>query len=197
MFDAIVEPIEEDRVSRYRIRRDGSQLTYAQVLNAWRNDQVFRSYFTTLLADSPFSAYRWETPPVSRNTMERPFEFVLLSAPAFCSRRTDTVTFDNYFTDDDSDQGVVAFASLRGDARLIVPSPRTDNGAYGHLAAFLRSAPKSQIDALWRKVALTVSDQINDCPVWLSTAGGGVAWLHVRLDSRPKYYGYAPYRDTP
>ncbi|MGI9175867.1 MAG: DUF6940 family protein [Rhodothermales bacterium] len=24
--------------------------------------------------------------------------------------------------------------------------------------------------------------------MWLSTAGGGVSWLHVRLDSRPKYY---------
>jgi hypothetical protein len=31
-------------------------------------------------------------------------------------------------------------------------------------------------------------------PVWLSTAGGGVAWLHVRLDDRPKYYAHAPYR---
>ena len=33
-------------------------------------------------------------------------------------------------------------------------------------------------------------------PVWLSTAGAGVSWLHVRLDDRPKYYGYAPYREA-
>ena len=32
-------------------------------------------------------------------------------------------------------------------------------------------------------------------PIWLSTAGHGVAWLHVRLDSRPKYYLHAPYRE--
>ena len=31
-------------------------------------------------------------------------------------------------------------------------------------------------------------------PVWLSTAGAGVSWLHVRLDDRPKYYGCGPYR---
>ena len=30
-------------------------------------------------------------------------------------------------------------------------------------------------------------------PVWLSTAGLGVGWLHVRLDDRPKYYRHAPY----
>jgi Family of unknown function (DUF6940) len=29
---------------------------------------------------------------------------------------------------------------------------------------------------------------------FFSTAGAGVAWLHVRLDDRPKYYGYPPYR---
>ncbi len=41
-----------------------------------------------------------------------------------------------------------------------------------------------------------VLGMISDRPIWLSTAGGGVAWLHVRLDSTPKYYGYAPYRDS-
>ncbi len=29
---------------------------------------------------------------------------------------------------------------------------------------------------------------------WLNTEGGGVAWLHVRIDQRPKYYHYAPYK---
>jgi Family of unknown function (DUF6940) len=34
----------------------------------------------------------------------------------------------------------------------------------------------------------------NAKPVWLSPAGAGVSWLHLRLDDQPKYYGYAPYR---
>jgi hypothetical protein len=29
----------------------------------------------------------------------------------------------------------------------------------------------------------------------LSTAGGGVDWLHMRLDDRPKYYRHLPWRD--
>jgi len=29
-----------------------------------------------------------------------------------------------------------------------------------------------------------------------STAGAGVSWLHVRLDDRPKYYGFKPYKKT-
>ena len=31
-------------------------------------------------------------------------------------------------------------------------------------------------------------------PVWLSTNGDGVSWLHVRTDERPKYYTHGPYR---
>jgi CubicO group peptidase (beta-lactamase class C family) len=33
--------------------------------------------------------------------------------------------------------------------------------------------------------------------VWLSTAGGGVSRLHVRLDDRTQYYGCGPYRENP
>jgi NADH:ubiquinone oxidoreductase subunit len=40
-----------------------------------------------------------------------------------------------------------------------------------------------------------MQNRVGEQPVWLSTAGMGVAWLHVRLDDRPKYYGYSPYRD--
>jgi uncharacterized protein DUF6940 len=29
---------------------------------------------------------------------------------------------------------------------------------------------------------------------WVSTAGMGVPWLHVRLDTRPTYYRHAAYR---
>jgi hypothetical protein len=39
-----------------------------------------------------------------------------------------------------------------------------------------------------------VAIQLGTAPVWVSTAGMGVSWLHVRLDNRPKYYGYKPYR---
>ena len=88
------------------------------------------------------------------------------------------------------------FANLSGDATLIVPSPRTSEDAYGHFASFLRKAPVMQINTMWQKIGDVVLGTISDRPLWLSTAGGGVAWLHVRLDSSPKYYGYAPYRNA-
>ena len=32
--------------------------------------------------------------------------------------------------------------------------------------------------------------------LWMSTEGSGVPWLHVRLDSRPKYYKHHEYTDV-
>jgi hypothetical protein len=43
---------------------------------------------------------------------------------------------------------------------------------------------------------MAVDEQLGEQPLWLSTAGTGIFWLHVRLDSRPKYYTYQPYRES-
>lgn len=194
MFEVTTDVIEPDWVSKYRVTDDRRMLSYSEVLDLWSEDVEFRTYFTSILAESEFSAFRWETPALSRALIDRPFEFVLIASPSFATRRTDEGTYSEYFVDDDADFGVVTFPNLRGDSTLIVPSPRTNEDVYGHLAAFVRGAMKEQADALWRVVGLTVKSVIGDRPIWLSTAGGGVAWLHVRIDSRPKYYGYSPYR---
>ena len=194
MFDATWEISNHNRVYKYTVTREGQRISYAEVLNLWSEKEDFRSFFISLLADSPFSAYRWETPPITKNNLDRPFEFVLLDSPGLASY-PDRRTFADYFTTDDVNDGIVVFENLGGDATLVVPSPGDATSDYGHLAAFVRSAPDAQQQSLWRIVGQTVRQQISERPIWLSTAGGGVAWLHVRLDCRPKYYGYVPYRN--
>lgn len=90
----------------------------------------------------------------------------------------------------------MSFPNLSGDGLMIVPCPTIEEDIYGHLASVLRHAPEDQIIALWKEVGARARQSLNDRPKWLNTAGGGVAWLHVRLDSRPKYYHYTPYRDV-
>ena len=65
--------------------------------------------------------------------------------------------------------------------------------AFALWAAFLlyRDRPVGR-----RTVAAAVRRRVSDPPVWLSTAGMGVSWLHLRLDSQPKYYRHGPYRAT-
>jgi len=194
MFEAIIDTIEPNRITRYSLTRDAAALSFSDVLDLWQSDSDFRSYYTQLLADSPFAAYRWETPALTTSNGTQSFEFVLLNSPGFCSRKTDQTTFGSYFTAEDTDHGVVSFANLKGDATLVAPSPRTTIEAYWHIAAFIRQAPNAQVDAFWQIVSNSVKAQIGRSPLWLSTAGGGVAWLHARIDSSPKYYGYSPYK---
>lgn len=192
MFDAAIDILEDDRTVRYRVTMNGSDVSYATVLDLWQTDEHFKDYFTSLLADSSFGAFRWETPALTVKTAKRPFEFVLINAPSFVSRRTDSDTYTDYFTD--ADKGVVSFSNLRKDATLVVPSPRGSEANYGHLAAFVRGADQSQISSLWRVLGRTVTAKLGKAPIWVSTAGGGVAWLHVRIDTHPKYYAYMPYK---
>ena len=62
------------------------------------------------------------------------------------------------------------------------------------LAAFLRGAPKLQIQATWKAAASALRQTLGTRPTWLSTSGLGVPWVHLRLDRFPKYYQFDPYR---
>jgi hypothetical protein len=172
--------LNRDGSRRFSPRREGAPVAYADVLRLWQQDESFRSFFIALLRDSELSSFRWETPPVTKATIDRDFEFVLLDAPGL-DRRVDAKAFAEHFRSIVSDDGVVTF-------------PNLGNDAYGHLASFIRKAPDTQKHALWRAVGAAMEARVSKKPLWLSTAGMGVSWLHVRLDSRPKYYGFDEYR---
>lgn len=192
MFQAAIETLEDDRTARYSVSQGGTDLSYLMVLDLWQNDDQFRDYFTSLLAASSFEAFRWETPALTVETAQQPFEFVLFNAPSFVSRKPDSLTYRDYFSE--NDEGVVTFPNIRRDATLVVPSPQGPESNYGHLAAFVRGADQTQTRAFWRVLGRIVTSQLGRTPIWISTAGGGVAWLHVRIDPRPKYYWHAPYK---
>ncbi len=168
-------------------------MSYAEVLRAWADSGGFRDLFMERLRDAPYGALRWETPALSTLTLERDFECVLLESPCL-DVPANPRDFSDYLR---GDTDVADFANLGGDAHLIVPCPRHHAANYSHLAAFHRTAPLAQQHALWRAVASCVRQRLSEAPLWVNTAGGGVDWLHLRLDRRPKYYAYAPYREPP
>lgn len=188
------EELTDARGLRFAVDRGASAAAAADVLRGWHDDAGFRSWFNALLADAPFAAFRWETPAVTADSLSRPFEFVVLDSPGLASR-PDRKAFAEHFAG--ANDGAVTFPNLGGDAVLVVPTPLADESAYGHLAAFVRLAPEAQRHAFWRTVGVAMARRVGSQPVWLSTAGAGVSWLHVRLDDRPKYYGFAPYRTRP
>lgn len=191
MWNVRSEKLADARGLRIAVVFGTRPATFAEVIRAWEGDPDFRSWFGSLLADAPYTAFRWETPPVTESTVSWPFEFVLLDSPEL-ARRPEPEAFADHFAAAAS--GIAVFPNLGGDAIMVVPSPIAEASAYGHLAAFVRQAPERQRHALWQAVGRAMAWRIGAKPVWLSTAGAGVSWLHVRLDEHPKYYGFAPYR---
>ena len=195
MWDCTSQLLQGGRALRFVPRRCGLPIPYRDVICYWREDEAFRSFFISLLANASFRAFRWETPPVTTSTAFREFEFVLLDAPGL-DRAPDAQAFAEQFRLARRDCRALAFPNLGNDAVLVVPCPSGPTAAHVHLAAFVRQAPEGQVHELWRVVGEAMEARLGTEPTWLSTAGMGVSWLHVRLDSRPKYYGFSPYREA-
>lgn len=194
LWSASVEPVAGGW--RYTLEERDETISRAGFLERLRDSVAFADWYSGLLAASPYAAFYWENPPLVTVALDAPAECVLIEAPVLANMPPDAETFRDHFS---GGEGVVAFANLGGDALLVVPEPSggAAEDACAHLASFLRRGAPGQIRALWRTCATAVLDRLSDAPLWLSTSGTGVAWLHVRLDRRPKYYQYAPYRSTP
>lgn len=172
--------------------RDGAPVPFREVLGLWRHDAEFVAFHTRQLASSPLPAFRWETPPITMQTAEQPFEYTLSPAPELLVA-SDPGPFQAHLPPRGSGRAA-AFPSLGGDAILVIPAEPEAGPGYPHLAAFVRTAPASAQRSLWAEVGAQAAARLSERPVWISTAGAGVSWLHVRLDDRPKYYRHAAYR---
>lgn len=183
---------------RFRARLGAGTASWASVVEALASDGSFRERLTRVLASSRFDAFFWECNAVSAAATHRPFEMVLMDAPALGRMSPSSAAFSEHLGRESSDS-VRTFDNLGGDARLVVPTPLVGDEAYPHLAAFVREAPAEQVDALWEATGRAASEWLASkaAPMWLSTSGLGVAWVHVRLDSRPKYYTHRPFRAPP
>jgi hypothetical protein len=191
MWNTRFEMLANQEGIKFILEADSRVMTFKEVIEGLQQNDAFQAWFNAVLASVAYPAFRWETPGVNLANVNQPFEFVVLNSPGLAPH-PDRKTFAKHWVN--SQSTVVAFKNLGGDATLVVPCPIADDSAYGHLATFVRNAPEYQQNQLWKIVGETMQHLLGDTTIWLSTAGASVSWLHVRLDDRPKYYGFAAYR---
>lgn len=183
---------ESDRATGYQIRQGRTFVRWDRFAGALSSEPDLRRALTQSLAQSEDGAFFWECNPRPAEG-DAPMSFVLVDAPALAKLTPSSAAFATHL--EAADGPVTTFPNLGGDALLVVPAPEGRTDAYTHLADFVRRAPPAQVDALWVAVggALEQWRRRERGRVWLSTSGLGVPWVHVRLDSRPKYYVHAPF----
>jgi hypothetical protein len=194
MWKSSIESLNKGRIQKISLLSNSNPILYSEIIQLWQHNPDFRTFFISLLADAPFSAFFWETPPITDATVNQVFEFVLVNSPSLVNVQADPSDFARHFAAAGENESVITFPNLGKDALLVVPCPQTSMSPYCHLAAFMRKAPEHQQHALWQNVGSALEQRLNPRPTWVSTSGLGVYWLHIRLDSRPKYYTYQPYK---
>jgi len=191
MFSYQYDVMDSGRARKLHITGPGGCMDYARVVDAWTTDDAFSEFFSGLLASMPYAAFFWEVRPVSTADIDGPFECVVVDCPQLSGVYADATAFADHFGRNAA--AVSRFSNLSGDAMLVVPAPLDAGTDYANLASFVRSATESQQRAFWRAVGETVRKSLSGQRLWLSTSGLGVYWLHVRLDTRPKYYTFQAY----
>lgn len=185
---------------------DDARLSFREVVRLWRESPGFRDVFIESLRRENFSAFFWETPPVTRDTMDRAYEHVVTNAPNLVGVTPEPEVFAEHLSKAAAcgASSIATFPNLGGDAVLVAPCESGDDQSLrrvrdggAHLASFLRGAPAEQSHSLLEAVGAAVEARVGEAPLWVSTSGSGVSWLHVRLDERPKYYVYQPYARWP
>ncbi len=190
-MDVIEDQLRTD-VRRLRIVADREPLTLGEFFEGLADSAALRALLTEALRALPFEAVQWETPPLSSSTAGEPFECVVLRCSILEHATPEPHIFAEHFQHVPDDVPVVDFENLGRDARLVVPVPHGGRDD-AHLLRFLRHASDDTAHALWRRVGEISMKRSRATPVWISTAGQGVHWLHVRFDAAPKYTRYKPY----
>ena len=158
-------------------------MLWREVVEDWKSRASARDALTASIVETGHDAVLWETSP--SRTGEETFQQAVMAAPFLARVPADSGAFTRQL-----DRPIATFDNLGGDSRLVAPAPP---GEFGHLSSFLRTAPAALRHELWRHVALEIQAwwEQDRGMLWVSTHGGGVPWLHVRLDPRPKYYSSA------
>lgn len=178
---------------RFKLTKNGVPLSIHAWLRQMRESKEFRDWYNHLLSEIPFKAFFWENPPFRHSNLEESYECSIINSPFLAGKTPTPDPFLNYFQ---NDEDVVTFHNLGKDALLIVPCPAGGQAVYPHIGTFVRNADAGQIDNFWKKTANETLKAISSKPIWLSTSGLGVFWLHVRIDQYPKYYQTADYKLT-
>ncbi len=194
MWEPRLEFSETKHLCKVTINQNNQPMTFSEVLESWKSNAEFREFYILLLSDMPYAAVFWEIPPITKATISKPYEFVAADSPSLVGVPPNSTAFEQYFKTATNHETVVSFANLGNDAWLIAPCPIDSHNIYTHLVKFLREAPNEQCHEFFCKLGMEIENKLSDEPLWISTSGLGIYWLHARLDSYPKYYTYSPYK---
>lgn len=178
---------------RFNIIAQEHPMSFQDVFEAWEHQPEFSQFYVSAVKGLGYSAFYWEHPALNQNLLHQSYECIILRSQPLERLAINERAFKNYIY---SSKQVADFMNLGKNARLVIPTKKSDAEIYNHFGKFIRLAEDGQILALFKRVGKVVQEEIKKQDyIWLNTAGLGVIWLHVRMDTRPKYYKTTEYKN--
>ena len=97
MWTSCIENLESQRIQKITLNSSSRKVTYSEAIELWQQNSSFRSFFSSLLARTLFSAYFWEMPPITITNVNRAFEFVLVDSPQLAAVSPNPIAFREHF----------------------------------------------------------------------------------------------------
>lgn len=177
----------ENNLFQFFFMENNNILLWKNVINLWKN-HLFIDFFTEAILSCNMDNFFWECPSISLlNINTQPFTCFIIKCNAVI-KTANKKAFEEYFN---TSKRIVHFYNKDKSALLIVPKHLNNypEKAYINISNFLKYSPKYQLYQLFNEISkdLCIELKNNKC-IWLNTHGLGVYWLHIRLDTYPKYY---------
>lgn len=184
----LIIPIQYKIEGNYITYKYGLKYTWQQKLDSWARGDYFK-YPQDLMDDDGFF-YRTSELTNSPNCM---YDELYVKTDHFNQLRQDYNNFQEHI-DKSPNKYVISFLNSGKDAKLIIPMPyKNSDGSeknYVSLKHFCDNAPEDQQREFWKYAAIIIREYlIGKKVLYINTSGTGVPYLHLRLDTKPKYYG--------
>eukprot|EP00477_Mikrocytos_mackini_P002256 GAHX01002488.1.p1 GENE.GAHX01002488.1~~GAHX01002488.1.p1 ORF type:complete len:291 (+),score=45.59 GAHX01002488.1:50-922(+) len=190
---------------KFILKQDGTEMTFQNIkdlyngtLNGVDGKKVEFSPLVNVLRqilakETKFDAYYFEVIKVQKSELNtKVFEFVLIKTSI--KNIQDAATFGTKI--ENSALAVVFDSTSSPPAKLVCPHKGTES-YNAHLAIYARNSSDEEFEYTWRLAFKTFFEDIDSAGNkvrYLSTHGQAVLWLHIRIESTPKYYHYNEYK---
>ena len=155
--------------------------TWAEVLKKWEKGDIPSVPFSI---NKPFT---WKTSCVDKEQKNFYLE-EFREDKRLKNIKQNYEPFKDAFDLFNKEKHCVAKPNLGKDSVLVVPT-LNKNKEYPSLFLFMETASEEKKKALWKMVAKEAKKMLKKHDqIWINSSNLGVHYLHVRIDTKPKYY---------
>jgi len=185
-----------------KIYRGSTPMTAKDVMTSFQEDVNFNFWWIDYLSSFE-KPYFFECAPVTESNFDtKEFKFEIIESEELSHRYwTNLEDFSEYIKKTNKIK-TASFLNLRKDTTLLIPQPLKgiDINSYSQLYTFMKDAPLRQKIDFWKDVGQqfensllsgssgSSSSKLSKKPLYMSTHGLGVSYIHIRFANKPKYY---------